>query len=198
MQRIQDSFLSRAENLLRQHQQRSHIHDGLKNLSNQEIMYKITESPNKLKARAKSLLYFLRKNNVRLDERGEIDYERLQADKDARSVAHVVRKQEQLVKLVLMQKDLEFEYPQKIEKIKVRADLLKWLDEEEDRVRRNLSEGILELDEEALSGKTAKKIDVMAGYVLTYEDYYELDDFVGDGGKKKAQMGKIPYEEFAA
>ena len=65
-------------------------------------------------------------------------------------------------------------------------------------MRRNLSEGILELDEEALSGKTAKKIDVMAGYVLTYEDYYELDDFVGDGGKKKAQMGKIPYEEFAA
>jgi len=102
MQRIQDSFLSRAENLLRQHQQRSHIHDGLKNLSNQDVIQKITESPNKLKARAKSLLYFLRKNNVRLNDKGEIDYERLQADKHSRSVAPVIHKQEQLVKLVLM------------------------------------------------------------------------------------------------
>lgn len=76
--------------------------------------------------------------------------------------------------------------------------MLKWLDEEEDRLRRNLSEGILELDEDALAGKTAKKVDLMAGYVLNYEDYYELDDFVGDGGKKKQSLGKIPYEEFAA
>jgi hypothetical protein len=84
--------------LLRQHQQRSHIHDGLKNLSNQEIIQKVTESPNKLKARAKSLLYFLRKNNVRLTAKGEIDYSKIEAH-----IQHVVRKQEQLCKLVLMQ-----------------------------------------------------------------------------------------------
>lgn len=83
----------------------------MKNLSNQDIIHKITESPNKLKARAKSLLHFLRKNNVRLNSQGEVDYAKLESDKDGRSIAHVIRKQEQLVKLVLLQKDLEFEYP---------------------------------------------------------------------------------------
>lgn len=77
-----------------------------------------------------------------------------------------------MIKMVLMQADLEFEYPHKLERIKVRADMLKFLDEEEERIRQNLKEGVLQLDEEALSGKTVQKIDLMEGYVLTYEDYY--------------------------
>jgi len=93
---------------------------------------------------------------------------------------------------------LEFEYPHKIEKIKVRANLLQWLDEEEDKLKRNLSEGILTLDEDALSGKVVEKVDVMAGYVLSYEDYYELDDFIGDDGKMKANFEKMPFEDFSA
>lgn len=103
-----------------------------------------------------------------------------------------------MIKLVLIQSDLEFEYPHKLEKIKVKADLLKWLDEEEDRIKSNLKEGILQLDEDALSGKTVKKVDLMEGYVLSYEDYYQLDDFVMDMDQKKQQMGKMPFEEFAA
>jgi len=77
--------------------------------------------------------------------------------------------------------------------------LLKWLDEEEDRVKRNLEEGagILQLDEDALSGKVAKTVDLMAGYVLSYEDYYELDDFVGVAKKPRQGEGKMPFEEFA-
>ena len=34
-----------------------------------------------------------------------------------------------------MQADLEFEYPQKLEKMKVKADVLKWLDEEEIKLK---------------------------------------------------------------
>jgi len=77
--------------------------------------------------------------------------------------------------------------------------LLKWLDEEEERVKRNLEEGagILQLDEDALSGKVAKTVDLMAGYVLSYEDYYELDDFVGVDKKPRQCEGKMPFEEFA-
>jgi len=80
----------------------------------------------------------------------------------------------------------------------VRSDLLKWLDEEEDKLKRNLKEGILQLDEDVAFGKTVKKVDIMEGYVLTYEDYYDLDDFVGVSNKQKPRMGKIPFEEFAA
>lgn len=35
---------------MRLHQQRSHIHDGLKELTNQEIIAKVTEGPTKLKS----------------------------------------------------------------------------------------------------------------------------------------------------
>jgi hypothetical protein len=42
---------------------------------------------------------------------------------------------EQLIKITLMQADLEFEYPQKLEKMKVKADVLKWLDEEEIKLK---------------------------------------------------------------
>lgn len=45
--------------------------------------------------------------------------------------------------------------------------------------------GVLQLDEDALSGKVSKTVDLMAGYVLSYEDYYELDDFVGVAAKQK-------------
>lgn len=169
----------------------------MKNLSNQEVIEKVTESPNKLKHRAKSLLHFLRKHDIRLNSEGEIDYERLQQADDSKNLMHVIKKQEQLIKVVLLQADLEFEYPHKIEKIKVRADLLKWLDEEEERIKMNLSEGILQLDDDALSGKTAKKIDLMEGYVLSYEDYYNLDDFVGLPPKSRSHHSKMPYEDFA-
>lgn len=101
MYKIQEGFITRSENLLRQHQQRSHIHDGLKNLSNQEVIEKITESPNKLKHRAKNLLNFLRKNDIRLTFDGEVDYDHLlskaKSGKDRRDrhkIMHVLKKKE--------------------------------------------------------------------------------------------------------
>jgi hypothetical protein len=40
-------------------------------------------------------------------------------------------KNETLVKVTLMQADLEFEYPQKLEKMTIKADILEMLEEEE-------------------------------------------------------------------
>jgi hypothetical protein len=56
---IQQGFLARTEKLLRQHQQRAEIHDGLKGLTNQEVINKVVESPSKLKRQAKGLLHVL-------------------------------------------------------------------------------------------------------------------------------------------
>ena len=39
------------------------------------------------------------------------------------------------MKITLMQEDLEFEYPHKLEKIAVRADMLSWLNEEEEKLK---------------------------------------------------------------
>jgi hypothetical protein len=35
---------------------------------------------------------------------------------------------------------LEFEYPQKLEKLLVRSDMLRWLDEEEEKLKRIVTE----------------------------------------------------------
>ena len=64
---IQEGFLDRTERILRQHQQRSHIHDGLKHLSDAEVIQKVVESPTKLKRNAKTFLHLLRKHAVTLD-----------------------------------------------------------------------------------------------------------------------------------
>ena len=137
---IQEGFLQRTERLLKQHQKRSHIHDGLKYLTNEEVIAKVTESPTKLKERAKSFLVMLRKHRVRLDLNGEVDYSEVEDDNIVKSL----QKKEQLVKVTLMQADLEFEYPHKLEKIVVKNEILKWLDNEEEKLENIALEYALE------------------------------------------------------
>ena len=84
------------------------------------------------------MLNVLRKNNVKLDSNGEVNYSQVKND----NVVDTLRKQESLVKVTLMQADLEFEYPQKLEKLLVRSDLLRWLDEEEEKLKRIVTENI--------------------------------------------------------
>jgi phage terminase small subunit len=71
---MQDGFLDRSERLLKIFHERSHIHDGLKHLSDQEVIQKVRESPTKLKKFASSFLKKLKKLNVTLTKMGEIDY----------------------------------------------------------------------------------------------------------------------------
>jgi len=56
-----------------------------------------------------------------------------------------------------MQADLEFEYPQKLEKMKVKGDILKLVEEEEAKLK---------------SIAQQKEMDEMSKKVLTYEEYY--------------------------
>ena len=127
---IQEGFLERTERLLRMHQERSQIHDGLKNLSNAEIIQKVVESPTKLKRNAKAFLALLRKHNIQLDQDGEVDY----SNCESKHVLESLKRKEELVKVTLMQADLEFEYPHKLEKLLVRSEILAWLDEEEKKL----------------------------------------------------------------
>jgi hypothetical protein len=95
---IQEGFIERTERLLKIFHQRSHIHDGLKNLSDKEVIRKVREAPTKLKKSATSLLKKLKKNGVRLDDNGEVDFSQV-ADEH---VAQELRKNEALVRLTLM------------------------------------------------------------------------------------------------
>ncbi len=73
------------------------------------------------------------------------------------NVKKALQKKETLVKVTLMQADLEFEYPQKLEKMMVKADILKIADEEEAKFK---------------SIAFAKEAEENAKRVLTYEEYY--------------------------
>ena len=73
MTETHDRFLDRTEKLLRIHHQRSHIHDGLKHLTDKELVQKVREAPTKLKRQAKTFLKKLQKYGAELDDAGELD-----------------------------------------------------------------------------------------------------------------------------
>lgn len=78
--------------------QRSHIHDGLKNLSDKEIILKVREAPTKLKQASQSFLKKLKNYGVKLHDNGEIDYSMVR-DKN---VVDALKKKESLVKVTMM------------------------------------------------------------------------------------------------
>jgi hypothetical protein len=100
-------------------------------LTNAEIIQKVVESPNRLKKNSKSFLYQLRKHNVTLDDNGDPDFTYC----EDQNVKKILQKQEGLVRMTLMQSDMEFEYPQKLERMMIKADIMGWLDEEEEKMR---------------------------------------------------------------
>lgn len=110
---------------------RSQIHDGLKHLSNAEILQKVVESPTKLKKSHKGFLQLLHKHGVTLDENGDPDY----SDVKNEHVLAELKKKERLVRITLMLEDMEFEYPQKLEKIMIKSNILSWLDDEEEKIK---------------------------------------------------------------
>ena len=74
------------------------------------------------------------------------------------------------MKVTLMQADLEFEYPQKLEKLLVKSDMLKWLDEEEEKLKYIAST----LARERRLMERGEVIEYYRG--LTYDEYYGNSD----------------------
>jgi hypothetical protein len=108
-----ERFIDQTEQILRIHHQRAHIHDGLKHLSDNQIIAKVREGPTKLKRNAKSFLNKIKKVGAKLDDTGDLNLSNVRDN----NVKLYLEKNAQLVKLTLMQADLEFEYPQKLEKM---------------------------------------------------------------------------------
>ena len=93
------------------------------------------------------------KYGVKLDENAEVDMSEI---KD-QNVKTYINKNLSLVRLTLMQKDLEFEYPQKLEKMLIRADVIEMANKEEEK---------LQFADFAKEAEKARK------RVLTYEEYF--------------------------
>ena len=125
----------------------------MKNLSDREIILKVREAPTKLKKSAQTFLKKLRRHNIRLDDNADVDYSGCQNE----HVISELKKNDSIIRLTLMQADLEFEYPQKLEKMRIKGDILKLVEEEEAKLK-----SIAQL----------KEMEEMSKKVLTYEEYY--------------------------
>lgn len=177
-----EKFLDGTEKILQLHHQRSHINDGLKHMSDRQLIQKVREAPTKLKRSAKSFLKRIVKVGAKLDDQGDLD---LSEVKD-KNVVKYLEKNDGLVKLTLMQADLEFEYPQKLEKMQIKADVIEMVNKEEEKFQ---------------FAAFAKEAEEARKRVLTYEEYFQLDP-LKDGhirAPKKSQgssKGDTTYEQF--
>ncbi len=98
---------------MRLHQERAALCDGLGSLSDKDVILKIRDAPTRVKKRTKQLLGKLDKLGVTLDENGNVDYSNILHKKDM----EVMKDNEALIKVALMEKALEFEYPHKLRKL---------------------------------------------------------------------------------
>ncbi|CAI2359690.1 unnamed protein product [Moneuplotes crassus] len=160
---VHDGFINRAESLIKAHKYRASLADGLKGLSDREIIQKVREVPTRIKKNSKSLVKKLEKMNVRLNDDGSVNYSQV-------PYPHVVKslqKMEGVVKIALMHKDLEFEYPQHFEKLQIKGDMMKMINAEEMKLEQL---------------KLEKEIKEKADPELSYEQYFEslISDKVKD------------------
>ena len=116
------------------------------------------------------------------------------------NIRNFLQKKEALVRVTLMQADLEFEYPQKLEKLMVKADLLHWLDEEEEKLKNIALEEFMETESQQ---QAAVKLTPGKEFHLTYDEYYGNKDMVSRGSSsiKIGEGGMIEkaltFEEYA-
>jgi len=103
---ITRDFIKNTKHIFSMYYERAAAIDRLSGLTDKEIMDTVASSPTRIKRQSKQLLKKLQKYNIRLSPNGEVDF-------SGCTEPHIIRKLKDnpLVRVVLMQKDLEFEFP---------------------------------------------------------------------------------------
>ena len=104
--KIINSFIENTKNMFSRYYERAATLDKLSGLTDNEIMDAVASNPKRIKKQSRQLLKKLEKYNIKLDNYGEVDFSEC-------SEPNVVNqlKNNPLVKVVLLQADLEFESP---------------------------------------------------------------------------------------
>lgn len=108
-QAIRESFVNRSEKILNYFQSLAETKHNLSYLDDKEFILKIKETPQKLKDHLRTLSKKLDKYNIKLNKDGKIDYNDL---KD-KNILNFVLKNQRLINICLLCKDLDFEIPHK-------------------------------------------------------------------------------------
>ena len=112
--------------------QRAAVNDGLAGLSDREIQYKAREVPTKIKKHLKQFSLRLQKQNVKLTSAGELDFSQC---KDPKMIKNYYKGKETTAKIALMYQDLEYEYPHKLERLRIKADMMNLIEAEEEKLK---------------------------------------------------------------
>ncbi len=191
--KLQSSFTARSERLLDYFHSFAEIKDGISGLSDKEIILKANETPQKLKDSFKTMQKKLAKHDIQLNSEGKIDYTKI-ADPN---VILWVKKNEKIISTCLICKDLEFEMPHIINRIEIKNQIMKEIEEEEKRFAEQ-KKGKEEEESEIEKLRRSKK---------NYESFFKIqpnynaDILVKQSGKFTDLMQKnmkkyVKFEEF--
>lgn len=160
--------------------QRAAVNDGLAGLSDRDILYKSRDVPTKLRAHLKQLCLRLDKQKVKLDDNGELDFSKCD---DPDKVNAVYKKNPTIARIALMLKDLDFEYPMKLERLKIKADMLELIEEEEKKfLNKSVEEKVAEFKRKELiyedqnkNGVEILSVDTKSTLLQNYDTSYLFD-----------------------
>lgn len=146
---IIESFAKNTKHMFNLYYQRASALDRLSGLTDQEVMDAVVTTPRKIKKQSRQLLTKLQKYNIKLDSRGEVDFSECPYPNISKKYLN-----NPLVKIVLMQADLEYEFPhreaqleaarkarQEFEEAKREREREKVQEEEEARKKLELEQG---------------------------------------------------------
>lgn len=169
-----DEFIENTQNMFNMYYERAATLDRLSGLKSNEIMQVVAPRPKKLKKESKELLTKLKKYNITLDAKGDVDY-------SGCPYPHVVKKLQQnpLVKIALLQEDLEYEFPHKEVQMELARKIREDYDEYKKESERIRKANVVEERDDSIASDDSP-------FHKQYNISYPKADIQKDGGKKEA------------
>jgi hypothetical protein len=209
---VQKLFSARSEKLIDYFHSFSEIKDGISNLNDRDIILKAKETPQKLKDSFNTLMKKLEKYEIKLNSQGHIDYTNIK-DKNALTW---VTKNEKLITICLLCKDLNFEAPHIVNRIEIKNKIMSEIDQEEEKAT-VISDKQMQSDSSLAADKNkktnyesyfgilpnydadvvAKKSDKFAeGAEKNMKKFIKFDEFVNEFSNKYMFDNDLLYETY--
>ncbi|EAS01672.1 hypothetical protein TTHERM_01207720 (macronuclear) [Tetrahymena thermophila SB210] len=180
----QREFIERSENMFKVYYERAAIYDRLQGLTDSQIRSEIQNSPAKMKKRTRNLVKKLERLGVVLKQDGEVDFSAVKNT----NLRNKLEKDSN-IKIALMLKDLEFEFPHKEHQMDQAVDLKQKLQEVQD-LRRTYVKDIMEI-----AGQPFKMKEPMPSYEQTHDTSDEQAERAREAKKLGEQLLEKAYTD---
>lgn len=125
-----ENFLKRSENVMNYYHSYFEFSDGLSRSTTMDIQKFAKETNQRFKNYFGFLVKKLEKHRVSLDEKGNIDYTKI----ESQGIKAFIKKNETICTVILLSKDLDFEVPHLNRISEIKRDILEEIEEEYKRL----------------------------------------------------------------